>query len=97
MTAAAAAMLRDEAREPSIEDVVALRRKLGITTHLVYMGRERFVLAHTDPERASGEPLDACDVHRALAALDDSPVAAGYYAVEVVEGELVFQLDQAPV
>jgi hypothetical protein len=74
--------------EPSIESVVALQRKLGITTHLVYMGEERFVLAHTDPERSSGEPLDACEVHGALSALDALPVAVGYYRADVVDGRL---------
>jgi hypothetical protein len=76
------------AGEPSIDDVVALQRELGITTHLVYMGRDRFVLAHTDSERSSGGPLDACDVHRALCALDASPVAAAYYRADVVGGRL---------
>lgn len=77
--------------EPSIEDVVALQRELGITTHLVYMGPQRFVLAHTDQERSSGKPLSDCAVHRALADLDASPVEAGYYAVDVTAGELEFR------
>lgn len=79
------------AGEPSIEDVVALQRDLGITTHLVYMGPQRFVLAHTDPERSSGVSLSDCAVHRVLADLDDPPVGAGYYAVDVAAGELEFQ------
>lgn len=77
--------------EPSIGELVALQRELGITTHLVYMGPGGFVLAHTDPERSSGEPLEDCDVHRALYALDVSPVALGYYTGEAAGGKLEFQ------
>lgn len=76
--------------EPSIGELVALQRELGITTHLVYMGRSGFVLAHTDPERSSGEPLEDCDVHRALYALDTPPVAVGYYTAEAAGGKLEF-------
>lgn len=77
--------------EPSIDELVSLQRELGITTHLVFMGRSGFVLAHTDPERTSGDPLSDCGVHEALYALDASPVAVGYYTVDVVDGELEFQ------
>lgn len=51
---------------PTIEQLVQLQTRLGIKTHLAYIGSERFVLAHTDIERASGESLAECPVHQEL-------------------------------
>lgn len=73
---------------PSIDTVKAHQAACGITGHLAWMGRDRFVLAHTDPERASGKPLHQCRVHRALAGLDAWHGEPGYHLVEVIDGLL---------
>lgn len=74
---------------PSIDTVKAHQAAHGIVGHLAWMGRERFVLAHTDPERATGKPLHQCRVHRALAGLDAWPGLTGYHLVEIIDGRLV--------
>lgn len=73
---------------PSIDTVKAHQAARGITGHLAWMGRDRFVLAHTDPERATGKPLHQCRVHRALAGLDAYRGEPGYHLVEVIDGLL---------
>lgn len=73
---------------PSIDTVKAHQGAHGITGHLAWMGHDRFVLAHTDPERASGKPLHQCPVHRALAGLDAYHGEPGYHLVEMVDGLL---------
>lgn len=73
---------------PSIETVKAHQAARGIVGHLAWMGRDRFVLAHTDPERATGKPLHQCPVHRALAGLDAWHGETGYHLVEMIDGLL---------
>lgn len=71
--------------EVSIEQLKELQRDAEIPDlHLVWLGPERFNLAHTDPERASGKPLTDCALHRWLVARapDDLPAEPG--AVYVV-------------
>lgn len=74
---------------PSIDTVKAHQAAHAIPGHLAWLGRERFVLAHTDTERASGIPLDRCSVHRALADLDEYRGEAGYHLAEMVDELLV--------
>lgn len=79
----------EESSRPSIDTVKAHQRAHAIPGHLAWLGRERFVLAHTDTERASGMPLDRCGVHRALAGLDEYRGEVGYHMAEIVDGRLV--------
>lgn len=74
---------------PSIDTVKAHQRAHGIPGHLAWLGRERFVLAHTDSERASGRPLHQCRVHRALRGMDAYHGEIGYHLAELVDGRLV--------
>lgn len=73
---------------PSIDTVKAHQAARGIAGHLAWMGRDRFVLAYTDPERATGKLLHQCRVHRALAGLDAWHGEPGYHLVEVIDGLL---------
>lgn len=73
---------------PSIDTVKAHQRAHAIPGHLAWLGRERFVLAHTDRERASGKPLRQCRVHRALAGIDAWHGEPGYFLVEIINGLL---------
>jgi hypothetical protein len=74
---------------PSIDTVKARQRELTITGHLAWTDRERFVLAHTDPERATGEPLHQCQVHRALACLSEYCGEIGYYEAATYNGDVL--------
>lgn len=53
---------------PTIQEVKELQAKYNIKhVHLVYLGFEGFVIAHTDEERAALEDLESCELHRFLA------------------------------
>jgi hypothetical protein len=41
--------------------------------HLVHTDDERFTIAHTDAERATGQPLEECPVHQYMLALPHNP------------------------
>lgn len=73
---------------PSIDTVKAHQAARGIVGHLAWMGRDRFVLAHTNPERATGKPLHQCPVHRALTGLDAYRGETGYHLAEIIDGLL---------
>lgn len=65
--------------EPSIEDLKALQHRLGMRDHhVVWVGPSRFVVAHTDDERATID-VEECDLHGWLHGLDGPPVESGYY------------------
>lgn len=66
---------------PSVEDVKAIQRQLNLLdVHVVWLGPEHFVLAHTDDERASGDLY--CELHCWLRDVcDGPPEAVGYYVV----------------
>lgn len=68
---------------PTIEDAKVLQKALGLTDrHLVWIGSEGWVIAHTDDERESGEDLEECWLHRAMEAYEEQPpVKVGYYVV----------------
>ena len=65
---------------PSIDDVKALQATIGRRDyHVVWLGEQGFVMAHTDEERATID-LETCELHRRLMAADCSPVGkVGYY------------------
>lgn len=72
---------------PLIEDVCALQTALGRQdTHIVWVGPpgSKFVMAHTDQERAELATLEECELHQWCRSLDGPPVVAGYYAVTAV-------------
>lgn len=57
-----------ETNEPTIEELKAIQRQLGKTdTHLIWYGRKRFVIAHTDKEREAYKALTfdllECGIH----------------------------------
>lgn len=65
--------------EPTIDDLKALQRRLGILDqHVVWLGAGRFVIAHTDEERATID-LEDCDLHGWLHGLDGPPCEPGFY------------------
>lgn len=57
---------------PSIADMVAFQERHRIADHVVYIGDETFVVAHTDPERAAGD-LENCPLHLWLVDLEGPP------------------------
>lgn len=65
---------------PSIDALKALQADCHLgDEHVVYLGPERFVIAHTDEERAGGDDLTRCEVHEWLASRDKIPAEPGYY------------------
>jgi hypothetical protein len=65
---------------PSIDDVKALQASIGRRDyHIVWLGDQGFVMAHTDEERATID-LETCELHKRLMDADESPVnQVGYY------------------
>lgn len=58
----------------TIEELKAVQREADLCdVHVVDVGPDGFTLAHTDEERASGEPLEACELHRWLSEECDGP------------------------
>lgn len=72
-----------DADVPSIEELKAIQsaHEWG-DRHVVWVGAERFVMAHTDAERASGMDLEECPFHCWLSHQDRPPLRTGYYTVE---------------
>lgn len=66
---------------PSIDDVEALQARLGKRDqHIVWLGEESFIIAHTDEERATID-LKTCPLHEMLLLAERAPVEwTGYYA-----------------
>ena len=64
--------------QPTIDDLKALQARHGIAEHLVWIGPDDFVIAHTDEERATIDLKD-CELHRWLRDLDGPPHGLGYY------------------
>ena len=78
---------------PSIQEVMDLQSRFNMLGHhLVWVGPQGFVLAHTGSERESGDTLGNCDVHLALSQLSGKPVRNdGYYSVHLADnGRLRF-------
>jgi hypothetical protein len=49
---------------PTIELAKEIQADLGFKgTHMVWISNEGFTIAHTDAERATGEPLEGCHLH----------------------------------
>ena len=66
---------------PMIDDLKALQRRLNLLdVHVVWIGADKFVIAHTDEERASIDLAD-CELHRWLTDEPRAPVRVGYYVV----------------
>lgn len=66
----------------SIDDLKAIQRERGLgEVHVVDLSVRRFAIAHTDDERASGHPLEECDLHRWLMEGNAPPVEPGLYIV----------------
>ena len=58
-----------------------LQRRLNLLdVHLCYVGESRFVIAHTDDERATID-LEDCELHGWLKDQDGPPEHVGYYIV----------------
>ena len=55
--------------------------------HLVHLGHEGFTVAHTDEERASGKPLETCDLHEWLNDQDGPPKRPGLYVATPHEAD----------
>jgi len=70
----------NEKAAPSIDDVKALQARIGKRDyHIVWLGEQGFVIAHTDEERATID-LETCPLHQRLMAADEPPVdEPGYY------------------
>lgn len=74
----------------SVEALKEMQRDLDLgNRHLVCLDRDGFAIAHTDDERASDVPLDECDLHHWLRALDEAPMT-GLYVVELRSGVWAF-------
>lgn len=72
--------------EVSIDGLKQLQRDADLPNlHLVWLGPGHFNLAHTDPERKSGEALEDCALHKWLVkqSPDDLPAAPGSVYVVV--------------
>lgn len=66
-------------KTPTINDLKALQRRLGfVEEHVAWLGPSRFVIAHTDTERATID-LEDCELHGWLRGLPESPAKSGYY------------------
>lgn len=65
---------------PSIDDVKALQARIGKRDyHIVWLGGQGFVIAHTDEERTAID-LETCPLHQRLTAAAESPAdEVGYY------------------
>lgn len=65
---------------PSIDDVKELQARIGRRDwHIVWLGEQSWVIAHTDQERATID-LEMCPLHERLLNADESPVnEVGYY------------------
>lgn len=64
----------------SIEELKAEQARLGLgNVHLVHVGPAGFTIAHTNAERATGEPLVDCELHRWLHGLGGPPVEPGVW------------------
>lgn len=49
--------------------------------HLVHSDDKGFTIAHTDAERATGQPLEECHVHQYMLALPHNPFPTHYIAI----------------
>lgn len=59
---------------PTIEELKRIQAEHNLGhLHLVAMDSSGFTMAHTDAERASGEPLDECPYHETLEGLEPFP------------------------
>lgn len=67
---------------PTIEDVKRIQADRGLCEHVVWVGEDDFVMAHTDEERATIDLTD-CPLHIWLMTLAGPPVKEGYYHVVV--------------
>lgn len=68
--------------KPDIETVKAIQKRNNLGgVHVVWLGEDGFVLAHTDEERASGMNLEDCEVHKYLEGLSDKPRKQGYCVI----------------
>jgi hypothetical protein len=73
----------EEGFVPSIEELKAIQTVYGWgDRHIVWVGPLRFVMAHTDAERASGMDLEDCAVHYWFSHAERPPMKIGYYTVE---------------
>lgn len=70
----------DHEDAPSVDDVKELQAKIGRRDwHVVWLGEQQFVIAHTDEERATID-LETCELHQRLKLADSRPVdQVGYY------------------
>jgi hypothetical protein len=72
-------LLLEAASAPTIPEIKSLQRRLDMRdTHIVWIGPSRFVIAHTDEERATID-LEDCELHAWLHGLGGPPTAYGYY------------------
>lgn len=69
--------------KPDIETVKAIQKRNNLGhVHVVWLGKDGFVLAHTDEERATlGMTLEHCRVHKYLSELSGNPRQLGYCIV----------------
>jgi len=55
-----------------ISELRVLQDERGLNdTHIIWLGPDRFTIAHTDEERASGMDLEECDLHMAALGMPD--------------------------
>lgn len=76
----------------SIEQLKHLQKDANLEhTHLIYLSEDRFTIAHTDEERASGMNLEECSLHQTLLN-EDGPFDLGYFvALPTVDETWLFQ------
>lgn len=90
-------LVRDFIRMTTLEELIAAQKKYGIKDHLIWLGPNRFEIAHTDEERNDpdrfkfdGRHLEQCPLHKYLERQEESPMPYGFYIVSANGGNFVF-------